>query len=86
MKKVNSFDILKAMSDNDEKTFKLFPGDTNFIEAKTGKNGWGKVVIAVDNKTIEDLFLLDRQTVCALIFYNMDKYQEFEQKILNKIA
>lgn len=82
MNKVNSFDVLKKMCLDNEQTFKMFPGDTNFIEAKTGKDGWGKVVMAVDNGTIEELFLNGKK-VCALMFYDMDKYKETEQKILN---
>jgi hypothetical protein len=80
---VNAFDVLKRMSLDNERTLKLFPGDTNFIESKSGKDGWGKVVMAVDNGTIGELFL-DDQTVCVLIFYNMNKYRETEQKILKE--
>ena len=83
MSEINAFDVLKRMSLDDEKTFKMFPGDTNFIEAKSGKDGWGKVVMAVDNGTIGEL-LLDGQNVCVLMFYNMDKYRETEQKILEE--
>jgi hypothetical protein len=85
MDKVDAFDVLKRMCADDEKTFKMFPGDTNFIEAKSGKDGWGKVIMAIDNGTIEELFL-DGQNVCVLLFYNMDKYRETEQKILEEMS
>jgi hypothetical protein len=65
---------------------RLFPGDTNFLESKTGKNGWGKVSMAVDNKTIQELVFDGKSTVCALLFYNTDKYRETEKKILAETA
>ena len=84
MSDINAFDVLKRMCLDDERTFKMFPGDTNFIEARQGNEGWGKVVMAVDNGTLQELSL-DDQTVCVLLFYNMDKYRETEQKILEEI-
>jgi hypothetical protein len=81
MSEINAFDVLKRMSLDNERTLKMFPGDTNFLEAKQGNKGWGKVIMAVDNGTLQELSF-DDQTVCVLLFYNMDKYRETKQKIL----
>jgi hypothetical protein len=85
MEKINVFDVIKQMSLDNEKTLRMFPGDTNFIESKIGKNGWGKVTMVVDNETIQELVFDGKTTVCALLFYNTDKYRETEQKIMKEI-
>lgn len=36
---------------------KAFNASTNFISSKSGKNGWGEITIAIDNASVQNLFM-----------------------------
>ena len=41
---------------------KAFPVSSNLIEANTGKDGWGYIKIAVDNTTIQEMYINNKYT------------------------
>ena len=45
------------MCDRNDMSIKAYSGDTNIIDANFGKDGWGSITMAVDNKTISETAL-----------------------------
>jgi hypothetical protein len=52
---------------------KAFPLQTNMIEAHTGKNGWGRLIIAIDNNSI--VRMLDNQIIGVLFVFGKDEWE-----------
>jgi hypothetical protein len=80
--KANSFHVLDEMCNKDPngEYIVMFMSPDNFMEAKTGRGGWGFVKMAVNNETIQKLF--HRQKVkLVLLAYDMDKYFEVKNEM-----
>lgn len=79
----NAFYVLDEMCkrDPDGKHIVAFMSPDNFIEAKSGKNGWGFVKMAVNNETINKLFFSNSTIKIALIIYDLDTYTEINNEI-----
>jgi len=82
-KKVNAFDVLKQMCNDDCKSLKLF-GGSNLKSAATGKQ-WGNITIAVDNQTVLDLLDDDNKIVFKLLVYSFNDYKASEEKLLSEV-
>lgn len=57
---------------------KAFPLGTNFKRAQIGKNGWGEMTIAVDNRTI--LNYTNGEVVGALYITSKEEWNKEETK------
>lgn len=79
MGKINHFDVLKRMGELDNKNFKLFSGETNLIEMQTGKDGWGRITMAVDNATITDS--INSNKFIGLFIYNIDDFYKIKNEM-----
>ena len=82
---MNAFMVLDEMCNRDPKgeTIVSFMSPDNFIEAKTGKGGWGFVKMAVNNETI--LKLLHRKHVkLVLLAYDIDAFTEVKKSMEEK--
>lgn len=69
MKKINSFDVLKTLAEQNVPSFKLFPSG-NVTDLRVGKDGWGKVTFALDNATVQKLLndtMGTKQTIAAVV-------------------
>ena len=73
---IKSFDVLDRMCENDPdgNHLKAFMSPDNFIEAKTGNNGWGFVKMAVDNQTIIDMATNQKMMKFVMFVYDVDEY------------
>jgi hypothetical protein len=81
----NAFYVIDEMFQRDPKgEFAVaFMSPDNFLEARTGKDGWGFVKMAVNNDTITKLFL--RQKIkLVLIAYDVDNYLEVQKSMDTK--
>ena len=83
MPKVNAFDVLKQMCDDNCQSFKLF-GGSNLKSAVSGKQ-WGSVTIAVDNQTVLDILNNENKIVFKLLVYSFNDYKAAEQKLLSEV-
>lgn len=73
----NGFLVLNEMCNRDTKGEYIvsFMSPDNFLEAKTGKAGWGFVKMAVNNDTI--IKMLHKPHVkLVLLAYDIDNYRE----------
>ncbi len=66
MRKINSFDVLKALGEKGCKSFKGFFGD-NITQVSTGKDGWGRVTVAIDNETASKIMVGKPDIVFMLV-------------------
>ena len=78
MGKVSSFDVLKTMSQRnlDIRGFKL----DNMKSARTGKNGFGSITLAINNDTVIDL-LTGKSLTGMLLVADYDQYKEVEKEL-----
>ncbi len=79
---VDNFDVLKKMCEQDQegKYTKAYTGNTNFMDAQTGKDGWGFVKMAVDNKTIIEI-AQNKNLLMMLLVYNLDEFRRVKNEI-----
>lgn len=73
---MDDFKVMSEMSKS-RKDIRMFPLKDNFKGAKTGKNGFGELTIAVNNSTIFEIFS-GKKFVGGL--YLMDEKQFFDIK------
>ena len=52
---ISAFEVFNKISVDDNKNLKFFSINDNFKSAKSGKNGWGSIEIAVDNASVVNL-------------------------------
>ena len=83
MTKIDNFLVLSKMCDRNDKSIKLYSGETNFIGSTTGKDGWGKVIVAVDNETILDDIANNRATI-SLLIYDSDVFKKIKKEMENE--
>jgi hypothetical protein len=79
---VDNFDVLKKMCEQDQegKYTKAYAGNTNFMDAQTGKDGWGYVKMAVDNKTIFDIGQ-NNNLLMMLMVYDLDEFKRVKAEM-----
>lgn len=84
MKKIDNFDVLSKMCDKDL-NIKLFSLDDNLVSSSTGKNGWGKITIAVDNVTIEELnrdMTIGKNTIAGkLLIFSIEDFEKTKKEM-----
>lgn len=76
---VDNFDVLKKMADENSQGIKAYTGG-NFMEAKTGKDGWGFVKMAVDNKTIAEM-AAGKNLAVILMIYDRDEFSKVKAEM-----
>lgn len=76
--KVNNFAVLHEMCERN-KDIKSFPTD-NITNIRTGKDGWGRVEIAVDNATASGL-MVGRHIVVMMLVYDIDQFNELKAEM-----
>lgn len=78
----NSFRVLDKMFESDPtgQYAVAFMSPDNFIEAKSGKDGWGWIKMAVNNDTINKMFLGGKIGL-VLFAFDVDKYREISKVI-----
>ncbi|NLI28293.1 MAG: hypothetical protein GX413_13095 [Acetobacter sp.] len=79
MSKVSAFSVLDEMCTRDPKGEHIvsFMSPDNFLEAKTGKDGWGFVKMAVNNDTI--IRLMHKPSVkLVLLVYDVANFKEIK--------
>jgi len=81
----NAFSVLDEMCNVDPigEYLVMFTSPYNFLEAKTGKDGWGFVKMAVNNETIQKLFF-KQQLKLVLLVYDIDKFAEIKNGMADK--
>ena len=79
---MGAFQVLEEMTHQDPsgEYLRVFMSPDNFIEAKSGSDGWGWIKMAVNNDTIirmaqGQIFKL------ALFVYDIDKYREVQRSM-----
>ena len=82
---VDNFQVLSRMCERDQtgEFQRAYIAPDNFIEAKTGKQGWGFVKMAVDNKTIIELFT-EKKTAMVLMIYDVDEFKRVKAEMGSK--
>ncbi len=78
-KKVSALLALQDMADKNKDVLSL-PIDTNFKYARTGKDGWGEIHVAIPNHVIANI----DKYVGALYLANKDQYAETEKDLEQK--
>jgi hypothetical protein len=53
---------------------KAFSISTNFISSRSGKNGWGNITIAIDNESVQNLFMDD--SIGILYIVSKDEWKK----------
>jgi len=78
----NTFVVLDKMFESEPlgKYVVAFRSPDNFIEAKSGKDGWGWIKMAVNNDTITKMFLGNKIGL-VLFAFDVDKYREISKAI-----
>ena len=79
---MNNFDVLKRMS-MENKDIKGFAVSDNLVSAEIGKDGWGKITIAVDNATVQRIITASN-IGCAdvggvLLIYGAKEFNEIRE-------
>jgi hypothetical protein len=85
MTKINNFDVLKEMAnrDNGNKVnpkLAMFPA-SNVSSVRSGKKGWGKVIIAVDNETINNFILSQGRSIICLFAYDPVEFKKIRAEL-----
>lgn len=82
---VNAFMVLDEMCNRDTKgeTIVSFMSPDNFLEAKTGRDGWGFVKMAVNNETIHKLFH-KKHIKLVLLAYDIDDFIDVKKSMERK--
>lgn len=75
-KKVSALLVLHAMAEQNDDVL-AFPLNTNFKYARTGKDGWGEITIAVTNHIIANM----DSYVGSLYLANRNQYTTREQTL-----
>lgn len=73
---ISSFDILRAMSEGNM-DIRAFPFD-NIKSVNRGKRGWGQVVIAIDDRTAEQLLNTMMNNKCLVGMFVVADSKQFE--------
>jgi DnaJ-class molecular chaperone len=76
IKKVSALLVLHAMAEQNDDVL-AFPLNTNFKYARTGKDGWGEITIAVSNHVIANM----DSYVGSLYMANQAQYATLEQAL-----
>ncbi len=79
---VGNFEVLSKMCEQDQtgEFLKAFTAPSNFMEAKTGKQGWGFIKMAVDNQTVLDL-TTGRSLAIVLMVYDVDEFERIKAEM-----
>lgn len=83
-KKINSFDVLKIMSERNLK-IKLFPIFDNLKNANAGKDGWGSITVAVDTETATKL-MIGEKMIAVIIVADFDEFTAIKTEIAENEA
>ena len=77
----DNFQVLSKMCEQDQtgEFQRAYMAPDNFIEAKTGKQGWGFIKMAVDNKTILEL-MTSRKLAIVLMVYDIDEFKRIKKE------
>lgn len=78
-KKINSFDVLKIMSERNMK-IKLFPIFDNLKNANAGKGGWGSITVAVDTETATKL-MVGEKMIAVILIADFDQFQAVKAEL-----
>lgn len=76
---MSNFDVLEIMS-NRNLDIKSFPVMNNLMNARTGKDGWGAITVAVDNGTAARIMRGDL-LVAVLLVADGKQFQEVKEEI-----
>lgn len=82
MSKVNNFDVLKSLGKKGCKSFKGFFGD-NITQVSAGKNGWGRVTVAIDNETAHKIMTGNPEIVFMLVVADQADFNEAKAELEN---
>ena len=77
--KVDPFDVLKEMT-NKNMDIKAFPLSSNLTQVQTGKDGWGRVTIAVDNQTCAQI-VVGGSLVMTLLIADGKQFEEVKKRL-----
>ena len=82
--KVNGFDVLKIMAERNQDIKSFDAG--NITQVSCGKNGWGRLTIAIDNATaqriLNDTLSGKAETVkIILLAYDVTEYQKLSTEL-----
>jgi hypothetical protein len=75
-RKVSNFDILKVLSQSTTEGDLVMYPPSNIKRARTGKDGWGEVTMAVANADI-----LSREHRFVLYAFNMERFEEVKKEM-----
>ena len=76
---VDPFDVLKEMT-NKNMDIKAFPLSSNLIHVQTGKDGWSRVTIAVDNNTCAQI-VVGGSLVMTLLIADGKQFEEVKKRL-----
>lgn len=77
---VNNFDVLKTLGEKGCKSFKGFFGD-NITQVSAGKNGWGRVTVAIDNETASKIMTGNPEIVFMLVVADQADFDEAKAEL-----
>ena len=76
--KVSALDVLARLADLDMKDAVFaFPLDTNIKYARTGKDGWGEITIAVSNHVVANI----EKFAGSLYIADKEAYKQIEEEL-----
>ena len=75
---MDNFSVISKMCDLNDKSILAYDSG-NFISARTGKDGWGEVRMAVDNDTI--MRLESENLNLYLLIYDIKKFIEIRKQM-----
>ncbi len=76
--KPSAFDVLSKLANHGKKdSVFAFPLSTNFKCARTGKDGWGEITIAVSNHVVANI----DHFVGSLYLADEDEYSRIEEEL-----
>ena len=77
-RKISALPVLKKLADLDKQNEVFaFPIDTNLKYARTGKDGWGEITIAVSNNVVANI----DKFVGSLYIADKEAYKQIEEEL-----
>lgn len=78
IRKISALAVLKKFADLDKQNEVFaFPLDTNLKYARTGKDGWGEITIAVSNHVVANI----DKFVGSLYMADAEAYKQVEKEL-----
>jgi hypothetical protein len=77
------FDIFRKLSDDNNRDFKLYAGQTNINGAEidsSQREGWGSISLAVDSGTVQQI-CDDSNVTCVLFVYKVSDVMKAKEEL-----